>query len=197
MPTPHGTTPCRATEGGEGGGGGPRLLILSACPPTSHLSSRTWGAFCQADRYLGWQPGNPDLHVLLLLCAAVQRMQHRGAPRPVSAWSALLAMPQPQPTILGREVARAAVASSSSWSSFWSSSSRPWRRLPDRAGQTGRPAGEEEGSLVGGKACVPAGSRQIFYACQWQQDEDARGGKQCRKEDMTDPCEPGQSRQLR
>lgn len=59
----------------------------------------------------------------------------------------------------------------------------------------------EVGSLVGGDACIPVGSRHILYATSLatgkKDDEGARGGRQCRTKDMMHPCEPGQSRWLR
>lgn len=134
---PRHAVPRRDRRGGAGvGGGGPRLTRLrgqqvrysnlSACSPTSYQSRRTnvdMGAILA--RQISAQLAHPDLRVLLL-CAAVHRMQHRGVPRPMSAWSAQFGHcpnTSPSPAILGRQVAQAAVASSSSRSS----SSRRWK----------------------------------------------------------------------
>lgn len=146
---PRHAVPRRKRRGGAGVGGGPRLtrlrgqqvryLHLSARSPTSHLPRRMdmdMGAIIA--RQISAQLVHPDLRVLLL-CAAVHRMQHRGVPRPMSAWSALFGHcpnRSPSPAILGRQVAQAAVASSSSRSS----SSRRWKAPTGpvcRSGQVG------------------------------------------------------------
>lgn len=169
-------------------------LVLSARPPTSHLSRRTRGPFCQADIgagsrviqiytyrcYCAQQSGECSIVEYLGWCLPGRPCWLRRNTSPSHAsWAARSPgrpLPHPRPRPRPRPVFPRPVAGGAYLAGL---------------GKAGRPAGEEEGSLVGGEACVPAGSRQIFNACHWQEGEGARGGRQCRKDDIRRPCEPG------
>lgn len=158
MPTPHRTTPCRGHGGREEeeqgvGGGGPRLTRLQGQKVSHHRLATYpdgWDWYGgHAARQIVICSSSPDPRVLLL-CSAVHRMQHRGVPRPMSAWSALFGHcpnTSPSPAIhlgpAGRPGGRCLVlVLLSSMEGAYGADLPVWAKL-----EAGRPAGEEEWKL--------------------------------------------------